>query len=370
MRTALALLRPTVPPPSHPRDLTADTGPRGFVFENLFQAVWDQRILRGGTATKLPEWMQLAWEVHRRRDEYDVIVTWGERLSFSLMAIDRLTGPGKPHIAFISQFSKPNVDWPMRLLGRQLHAGFVSSSVQRDYGLRAGYISPDRLFLVRFPVDSHFYRPQPGAEDLICAVGAEMRDYATLFAALDGTSVPCHVAADLVRIPGRFRIIKDRRVRVEEFKVRPNPLITVGRKKLTELRELYARSRFVVIPLLPSQSDNGVTVILEAMAMGKAVICSATKGQVDVIEHGVNGLLVPVGDPDALRAAIISLWNDPARAREMGARGRSHIERYHAIERFSANISTAIQTVMSGGQAPSQAWWDSETLPPGVRLHT
>ena len=97
---------------------------------------------------------------------------------------------------------------------------------------------------------------------------------------------------------------------------------------LLDLRELYRRhSLFVVVPLLESDTDNGVTVILQAMAMGKTVICSRTEGQVDVIQDGVTGLYVRQGDPDALRAAMVALWNDPARARAMGARARKYIGR-------------------------------------------
>src|SRR4029077_18856004 len=77
--------------------------------------------------------------------------------------------------------------------------------------------------------------------------------------------------------------------------------VTIGRKTREELRDLYARSRFVVVPLCPSDTDNGVTVILEAMAMGRPVICSRTEGQVDVIREGQTGLYVPIGDVAGLR---------------------------------------------------------------------
>ena len=60
--------------------------------------------------------------------------------------------------------------------------------------------------------------------------------------------------------------------------------VTIGPLPLDGLRELYARSRFVVVPVVASDMDNGVTVILEAMAMGRPVICSRTRGQVDVVE--------------------------------------------------------------------------------------
>lgn len=357
---ALVLLRPGMPTAAPPREGTAKVAPRGYLFEDTFDESWDLRLLDGKPWSPLPVWLRLALEVHRRRGDYDVVVTWGERLTFSLLALQRVLGGGTPHIAFISQFGKPNVAGPMRLFGRHLRAVVTSSSVQRDYAIRQGHVAADRLFLIRFHVDAQFFQPRAGAGDLVCAVGAEMRDYPTLFAALDGTAIRCHVAAGEVRVPGRVRLVKDRRVQVADLAPRPNPYVTIGRKTVTELRDLYAQSRFVVVPLLPSQSDNGVTVILEAMAMGKAVICTRTAGQVDVIEDGVTGILVPVGDPQALRAAMQALWNDPERAAAMGARGRAYVERHHTLEGFCVNVRQAIAAAMSGTAAPRHGWWEAD----------
>jgi len=160
-----------------------------------------------------------------------------------------------------------------------------------------------------------------------------------------------------VRVPGRLRLLNDRRVPVGSIGPQAGAHITQGRLSLTELRDLYARSRFVVVPLLPSDTDNGVTVILEAMAMGKPVICSRTRGQVDVIQEGVTGLYVPVGDAVALRKAILTLWNDPQRAQEMGRNARAHIERYHTLEMFTATAKSATEASLDGNPAPD-TWWE------------
>ena len=81
-----------------------------------------------------------------------------------------------------------------------------------------------------------------------------------------------------------------------------------------ELRDLYASSRFIVVALYETDFQAGVTTILEAMAMGKAVIASRTRGQRDVIEDGVTGIYVPPGDSAALRKAIVDLLASPERA--------------------------------------------------------
>jgi len=120
---------------------------------------------------------------------------------------------------------------------------------------------------------------------------------------------------------------------------------------------LMAVMQTVVVPLLPSDTDNGVTVILEAMAMGKPVICSRTRGQVDVIQEGVTGLYVPVGDAGALRAAILSLWNEPQRAQQMGRNARAAVEKHHTLEMFTATAKSAAEASLQGRPAPD-TWWE------------
>ncbi len=288
-RIALALLRGRGAREERLRDPTGERAPRRYIFDDRFSPVWDETLLDSArTAARGPEWWRLALEIHRRRDEYDAIVTWGERLSLALTAVQRFARGGKPHIAMIGQFAKPNTQLPLRLFGESLHAAITWTSVQRRYLIdRLGFPS-ERAYLVRHFVDQLFYSPRDAEEDTICSVGAEMRDYPTLIEALRGTDLRCHIAADHMRVPHRIRLVADRRVPLDTLSLPADAKITIGRKTLPELRDLYARSRFVVVPLVPSDSDNGVTVILEAMAMGKPVVCSQTRGQVDIIQSALS----------------------------------------------------------------------------------
>jgi glycosyltransferase involved in cell wall biosynthesis len=312
------------------------------------------------TTSRGPEWWRLALEIQARRDDYDAIVTWGERLSLALTIAQRFARSRKPHIAMMYQFAKPNIQIPLRLFGGSLHAIITWTSVQRRYLIERLGFPAERVYLVRHFVDQLFYSPRAAEEDTISSAGVEMRDYATLIEAIRGTDLRCHIAADHVSIPHRIRLVKDRRVPVDTLSIPADARVTIGRKTLLELRDLYARSRFVVVPLVPSESDNGVTVILEAMAMGKAVVCSRTRGQVDVIQDGVTGVYVPVGDPVALREAMLSLWNEPQRARAMGARARAYVEQHHTLEQFALNVRAAAEASLEGRPAP-ESWWTGET---------
>jgi glycosyltransferase involved in cell wall biosynthesis len=340
------------------RDPSGETGPRAYFFEEAFSSSWDESILNGAQASgMLPKWWQLARDVQRRQAEYDAIVTWGEKLSLAMLMQQQLASASKPHIAMMYQFEKPNIRVPLNLLKKNLHSVVTWSSVQRRALIERIRFPPERVYLIRHYVDQLFYRPRSVEEDMICAVGAEMRDYATLLEAVRGTGIRCHIATDHVRIPGRFRLLNDRRVPIDYFGAQSETHITKGGVPLTELRNLYARSRFVVVPLLPSDTDNGVTVILEAMAMGKPVICSRTRGQVDVIQEGVTGLYVPLGDAAAMRAAILSLWNEPALARQMGRNARALVEKHHTLEKFTATARSAAEASVNGRPAPD-TWWE------------
>jgi glycosyltransferase involved in cell wall biosynthesis len=340
------------------RDPTGQTAPRTYVFEEAFSCTWDESILNSVDAsTPMPVWWNMAREIRRRHSEYDAVVSWGEKLSLAMLMQQQLKKLRPPHIAMMYQFEKPNIRVPLGLFKRNLHAVVTWSSVQRRALIERIGFPRERVYLVRHYVDQVFYAPRVVEEDMICAVGAEMRDYATFAEAIRGTGIRCHIAADHVRIPGRFRLLNDRSVPISNIGLPTDTNLTQGRLSLADLRDLYARSRFVVVPLFPSDTDNGVTVILEAMAMGKAVICSQTLGQVDVIQHGVTGLHVPVGDARALRRAIQSLWNEPQRAQQMGRDARAFVEKYHTLERFTSTTRSAADAALDGRGAPD-TWWE------------
>lgn len=351
-KIALALMRGHRNPASeNPRDPTGATATRGYLFDEMFEPRYDESILdlvpkRLRVAYwPLPSWLQLALEVHRRRDEYDLVVTWGERLSLALMALQRFSRHPKPHVTMMYWFSKPNVRLTMRAFGPTLCGIVTWSSVQRTYAIEQLGIRPEKIHLVKHFVDQLFWSPRRRHVDMICSAGKEMRDFPTLLTALHGTDLRCHIATDRVLIAGT-RLTR-RTVSVATFASDLSENVTVGKMTPTEMRDLYARSRFVVVPILPSDTDNGINVILEAMAMGKPVICSRTRGQVDVIQDGVTGVLVPVGDAAALRTAMVSLWNDPERAEAMGQKAHAYVQEHHALDKFCHDVKQAAVTVFS-----------------------
>ncbi len=277
---------------------------------------------------RLPITIAEALEAFRIRKRYDVIISWSDPHAFALAAILKITRSRTPHLALLAWISKPKKARILRLIHSHITRMVFWTSAHLEFARDRLGIPEERMRFIPYFVDQQFWRPIHREENLICSAGVEMRDYPTLIEAIRGTDIPCHIAAGIAR--GK---LFDTVTAIDKVQELPKNL-TVGRLSSVELREMYSRSRFVVVPLRPSDSDNGLTVILEAMAMEKAVICSRIQGQRDVIIEGVTGLFVPQGDPVALREAILYLWNNPAAAEAMGKAGRKRVEEHFTLEQF------------------------------------
>ena len=88
------------------------------------------------------------------------------------------------------------------------------------------------------------------------------------------------------------------------------------------LPDLYRGADVLVNPSLYEGSPN---VVLEAMASGLPTVASDTPGNRSVVRPDVNGLLFPLAEPAALRAALARLAADRTLAARLGAAGRARV---------------------------------------------
>lgn len=94
---------------------------------------------------------------------------------------------------------------------------------------------------------------------------------------------------------------------------------------------------------LPSHDEGLPMAMLEAMAAGKAVVATAVGGIPDVIDSGVNGLLVPPRAPAALAAALAQLLDDGAACQAMGAVARQTVARRFGAAQMVAALALIYQ---------------------------
>jgi glycosyltransferase involved in cell wall biosynthesis len=114
-----------------------------------------------------------------------------------------------------------------------------------------------------------------------------------------------------------------------------------GPQTQTEIALRLAHATIFVLPCTREADggmDNLPTVIMEAMAAGLPVISTALGGIPEMVEHEVNGELVPERDPAAICAALERLISDPERARRFGDKGRQIAQEKFSIERSGREL--------------------------------
>jgi mannosyltransferase len=104
-------------------------------------------------------------------------------------------------------------------------------------------------------------------------------------------------------------------------------IVMTGELAIDDVQRWYRR---LTIYAFTSRNEGFGLTLIEAMAVGAALVASRAGAAELVVENGVTGVLTPPDDVDALVAALEPLMRDPAAANAMGARARQRV-----LERFS-----------------------------------
>jgi glycosyltransferase involved in cell wall biosynthesis len=178
-------------------------------------------------------------------------------------------------------------------------------------------IPDERLAFVPYGVDPRVFAPMDLPEDgSVLAVGRDRgRDWATLFDAVRGTDLRVRVASRPEDLAG--------------FDVPPN-VEPFGFVDLATYRDLTGRASVIVVPTKVREYPTGQSVTLEAMSMGKCCVVTDTPAMRDYLD-GENALLVPPGNPLALRSVLEHAVADPNLRKKIGNTAREAV-----LTRFNA----------------------------------
>jgi glycosyltransferase involved in cell wall biosynthesis len=105
--------------------------------------------------------------------------------------------------------------------------------------------------------------------------------------------------------------------------------------RLDDVRPVIAQCSVYV---LPSYREGTPRTVLEAMAMRRAIITTDAPGCKETVQHEVNGLLVPVGDADALYAAMKRLLLDYGLVARMAEQSREIVESKYDVKLVNADL--------------------------------
>ncbi len=260
-------------------------------------------------------------------DQVDVVFSDSERIGIPLALGMRARRRRTPHLMIGHHLGNPRKAPFFRVAKahRYIDRIVVHSPNQLEL-LQAGLgLSDDQVTVVPYGIDTEFWSEPTTSEDgdLVVSAGREHRDYRLLVDAVGGhcrlfmTDASAHN-------PGARRNLPD---------ALP-PGVERRRVGILELRELYARASVVAVPLVATSYPFGITTVLEAMSMGKAIVVSDTEGLQGVIEDGRTGLVVAPGDGDALRDAVLGLLRDPEARVRLGRAAREEAVTRFGLDRF------------------------------------
>lgn len=322
----------------------------------------------------------LAWEGFRRRRQYDVIYSDGEGVGIPLamlLRLDRRRAGRARHVCLTHYLSSPKKRVWFRLgVARRMDTVIVHSTAQATLATEALGLPAQRVARLPYFVDERFWRTPtdfafvstreaPGP--IICSVGLEFRDYTTLLAAIRDLAVQVRIGAAShwshhSAFAGSPQLPRNVSIRAYDYQT---------------LRALYAAARFVVVPLLDVDNQAGVTTILEAMAMGKAVVVTQTRGQTDVVRDWragpdtpppgflaapdyaatlgalPTGCYVRPGDADDLRETITYLLDHPEHANELGRNGRRVVEGVFGLDAFAQRFAHVLRATPQREATPA-----------------
>ncbi|KAF5083740.1 D-inositol-3-phosphate glycosyltransferase [anaerobic digester metagenome] len=122
----------------------------------------------------------------------------------------------------------------------------------------------------------------------------------------------------------------------------------LGNLPRNELGMCYKNASVFVLPSITykDQSEGLGVVLLEAMASGAPVIGTDTGGIPDIIKDGINGLLVPPGDPYALADAIIRIFENPDLADRFREAGLKTVRERFSWDKISDQFIEVYQGVL------------------------
>lgn len=194
-----------------------------------------------------------------------------------------------------------------------------------------------RLAFVPFGVDAAFYADVAGTGDgeFVVSVGRDLgRDYPTLLEAAEGSRHPFVIVAAHKNLPDGTPLPQNVTVRYN--------------LPLAEVRDLYAQARLVVVAskeadALEGSDCSGQTVILDAMAAGRAVLATERAWMADYFTSD-EIVTVPPGDPATLLAAIEDLWRDAGRRARLGAAARAKVQSAYNTKTFARALAQLADT--------------------------
>ena len=282
-----------------------------------------------------------------RQAQYDLVYSGCQYNTFLLSILRSIGIFRKPLVAIIHHPSKSILK--NQLIWKILYGGhdkFVCLSTQVKKQLEDEFDVPKQnLYLLEWGVDLSFYDVENQAlgyePALIISSGKTYRDHDTLVKAFIDQYYHLLLYCTEDSAPTISALSSN--IKIEyTHEAENNILYRAYKEIIADYKKAYA----VAIPLNASSNLAGLTSLLDAMAMGKAVIMTRNRYiDIDIEKEGI-GIWVEQGDVKGWQQAISYLLEHPSETKEMGKRGRRLCESNYNIEAFSLGLAKVLKSVL------------------------
>lgn len=266
---------------------------------------------------------------------HSMTFAWSERAGIPLAALNRVAESNNRFITMFQCWSERQELAIARFgLFTAMDEIIVHCTSMKENLVRLG-APEEKVKIIHYSIDQTYFSPDAGTEQstsMIMSVGEpRSRNYPLLFQAVSGLPIHLTVAGF-----GHWYA----REKKGSFKGQiPENVSMTKHLSQAELRDLYARSQFVVLPIQDLVYSAGATAALEAGSMARAVVAFRSKGILDYIIDGETGILVEPGNVMEMRNAIQYLRANPKEAKRMGQNARQRIVDELNLERYVSRIA-------------------------------
>jgi len=225
------------------------------------------------------------------------------------------------------------------------------SAFLRDETVRDFDVPAERIDVIPNFVDIRFWRPgrEPCHRSKLAPDGEKIVMHVSNYRPVKRSQDIVKVFAKIrEKVPARLVLVGDGPDRpralqlAEEMGIRDHVLF-LGRHAAVE--ELLSCADLF---LLPSESESFGLAALEAMASGAPVVASNAGGLPEVVQDGVTGHLLPVGDIEGMAAAGVRILTDDAYRKKLSAAGRELAEKCFAIDVIVPRYEALYERVLAG----------------------
>jgi glycosyltransferase involved in cell wall biosynthesis len=208
-------------------------------------------------------------------------------------------------------------------------------------------VASDRIVRIRNGVDLRAFRPAEAADthSLRHRLGLPRDDVIVLYAGRFERQKGLDALLEAWRLahrPGATLVVVGRRWPVESLDPLPATQRTVH---VGFTNDVLSYMRAADVLAVPSRGDGLSNVLLEGAACGLPIVATRLPAAEAVLEDGVNGLLVPPGDPSALAGAVARMIEDAALRARLGAAARERAAAF-SIEAVVDEIETVYRTLV------------------------